>query len=176
LVSSYYTTYSDNGPGWAAYGGATPTVWQYTDALPYNGASCDFNAFKGTVEQFRQLVYGTGVPTPVPAPPPAPWSFSQAPPLALHILQMCAREDPDKPQGQTTNYNEVIWVQRALVAEGLLSDADKRWGRGAFGSLTVAAYEAWQRHLGYSGADADGIPGQTSLSKLAARHGMRVVA
>ena len=30
LVSSDYTGYSDTGPGWAAYGGMTPLIWQYT--------------------------------------------------------------------------------------------------------------------------------------------------
>jgi hypothetical protein len=35
------------------------------------------------------------------------------------------------------------------------------------GSTTLKSkYAAWQRHLGYSGADADGVPGATSLKKL----------
>jgi hypothetical protein len=61
LVSSNYTTYSDSGPGWATYGGCQPVVWQYTDALPYGGGSVDFNAFKGTLDEFKQLVGGTNV-------------------------------------------------------------------------------------------------------------------
>lgn len=35
-----------------------------------------------------------------------------------------------------------------------------------WGSGDVASYAAWQRHLGYSGADANGIPGPTSWAKL----------
>jgi hypothetical protein len=35
-----------------------------------------------------------------------------------------------------------------------------------WGSGDKASYAAWQRHLGYSGADANGIPGSTSWSKL----------
>lgn len=35
-----------------------------------------------------------------------------------------------------------------------------------WGSGDVASYAAWQRHLGYSGADADGTPGPTSWAKL----------
>lgn len=170
LVSSNYTSYSDNGPGWASYGGATPRIWQYTDAQPYGGAPCDFNAFRGTVSELAALVNGGGG-TPAPRPP-----LAGAPPISLHILQMCAHEDPPKPQGQTTNANQVIWVQKALVLEGLLSDSDKRWGRGSFGSMTVSAYAGWQRRLGYSGSAADGIPGQTSLAKLGAKYGFRVVA
>jgi hypothetical protein len=35
-----------------------------------------------------------------------------------------------------------------------------------WGSGDVASYAAWQRHLGYTGADANGIPGATSWAKL----------
>lgn len=50
LVSSAYTSYTDadSGTGWQPYGGVTPAVWQYTDALSFNGYSVDFNAFRGT--------------------------------------------------------------------------------------------------------------------------------
>lgn len=37
-------------------------------------------------------------------------------------------------------------------------------------------YAAWQRNLGYKGSDADGIPGMTSLQKLAAKSNWKVVA
>ena len=56
LVSSDYTTYSDTGPGWTPYGGVTPSVWQYTDKQPYSGQRVDFNAYRGTLEQFRALL------------------------------------------------------------------------------------------------------------------------
>lgn len=171
LVSSSYTAYSDTGPGWAPYGGATPEIWQWTDAQPYGGGSCDFNAFRGTTQQLAARINGAPAPTPPPPPHPAP-----EPTVSLHIVQMCAREDPGKPQGQTTNSLQVMPVQNALVAEGLLSATDKRWGRGSFGSMTVAAYRAWQQRLGYSGSAADGIPGHDSLTKLGAKHGFHVAA
>jgi hypothetical protein len=69
IVSSNYTAYSDNGPGWASYGGVAPAQWQYTDAYPYGGMPVDFNAFKGTAASYRALL--TGV-TPTPAPTPTP--------------------------------------------------------------------------------------------------------
>jgi len=55
LISSQYTTYSDTGPGWAPYGGWTPTIWQYTNAGPLNGRTVDMNAFKGTATELRRL-------------------------------------------------------------------------------------------------------------------------
>ena len=61
LVSSDYTTYSDTGPGWAAYGGMTPIVWQYTSTATLNGVSnVDMNAYKGTVADFQAQATGGG--------------------------------------------------------------------------------------------------------------------
>jgi len=57
LVASAYRAYSDsNWPG--PYGGATPAVWQYTNAQSYGGQSVDFNAFKGTVAQLSAIING----------------------------------------------------------------------------------------------------------------------
>jgi hypothetical protein len=138
----------------------------------------NFSSIIGEVQTQYDAFLRASAPKPSPAPvPPPPRPFiTGAPPISLHILQMCANEDPSKPQGQTTNANQVIWVQRALVLEGLLSDSDPRWGRGAFGSMTKDAYTIWQRRLGYVGADANGVPGQTSLTKLGTKWGFRVVA
>jgi GH25 family lysozyme M1 (1,4-beta-N-acetylmuramidase) len=63
LVSSNYPVhgYSNNGPGWAAYGNPpmVPKIWQYTDTGSFNGKSpIDFNAFKGTIKEFIALVSG----------------------------------------------------------------------------------------------------------------------
>jgi hypothetical protein len=38
------------------------------------------------------------------------------------------------------------------------------------------AWAGWQRSLGYRGADADGIPGETSIRRLASRTGLRYIA
>jgi peptidoglycan hydrolase-like protein with peptidoglycan-binding domain len=57
LVSSDYTGYSDNGPGWAAYGGMTPAIWQYTSSAALNGVSnVDMNAYQGTLADFQSQV------------------------------------------------------------------------------------------------------------------------
>lgn len=64
VVASNYTAYSDSGPGWAPYGGVTPSLWQYTDKQSYGGQSMDFNAYKGTVAELAALINGTAAPTP----------------------------------------------------------------------------------------------------------------
>lgn len=71
LVSSAYTRYTDepSGTGWVGYGGMTPTVWQYSSSVPFNGKNIDFNAYRGahpgnqsatavadTLKQFKSIV------------------------------------------------------------------------------------------------------------------------
>jgi peptidoglycan hydrolase-like protein with peptidoglycan-binding domain len=93
-----------------------------------------------------------------------------SPALALAVVDMemvllAAQLDPPKPdEGLTPGAGTyVLEVEKALNAKGLLSSA---YVDGHFGSSTVSAYAAWQRSLGYSGIDANGIPGPTSLTKL----------
>jgi N-acetylmuramoyl-L-alanine amidase-like protein len=151
--------------------------WVSTDC-PGPWAMRNWTVLVAEIESQYALLKGGSTPAP-PAPPssaPGRPSMVGAPPISLKIVEMCAREDPSRPQGETTNYNQVIWVQNALVLEGFLSETDTRWGRGAFGSMTVAAYRRWQVRLGYTGNDADGIPGQTSLTALGKKWGFRVVA
>lgn len=40
-------------------------------------------------------------------------------------------------------------------------EPDKKWS-----AADKASYSKWQRKLGFSGADADGIPGKTSWDEL----------
>lgn len=100
-----------------------------------------------------------------------PWM--QVSTVSLRIVDMCAKQDPARPQGVTTNFANVYPVEKALAAESLLA---LKYVDGSFGSMTVEAYKLWQQRLGYSGADADGIPGAVSLSKLGAKHSFKVVA
>lgn len=47
----------DNGPGWESYSGAAPVIWQYaSDATIGRQTTCDANAFRGTVDDFRKLI------------------------------------------------------------------------------------------------------------------------
>lgn len=108
----------------------------------------------------------TTQPSPAPAPHPAP----RRPVVDLSLLVAAARSNP-RAAGTPVTYAGVRLLEAALVAEGLLA---KRHADGHYGTTTVAAYAAWQRHLGYSGKAADGIPGKTSLAKLGARHGFDV--
>jgi hypothetical protein len=105
-------------------------------------------------------------PTPTPSPAPAP-----KPSVSLAHIVYAAQHDPQAAQGHTSHKGEVLLVERALKAEGLLSS---QYVDGSFGSKTIAAYAAWQRRT--VPGPYDGIPGKTSLSKLGAKHGFQVVA
>lgn len=93
--------------------------------------------------------------------------------VSLAHVVAAAKADPSAGQGHTTYRTEVLVVERALRAEGLLA---AEWVDGSFGSKTVTAYAALQRRYGYTGTAADGIPGLASLTKLGHAHGFSVRA
>jgi peptidoglycan hydrolase-like protein with peptidoglycan-binding domain len=112
-----------------------------------------------------------GAPRPGDDTETKPGAPTAKPKVSLAHIVYAAGHDPAAAQGHTTHKAEVLLVEKALKAEGLLA---AQYVDGSFGTLTVAAYKAWQKRLGYSGTDADGIPGKTSLAKLAAKHGFTV--
>lgn len=83
----------------------------------------------------------------------------------MEMVLLAAQVDPPKAgTGLTPGAgDDVIEVERALNAKGLLASGVVD---GHYGTSTVSAYAAWQRSLGYSGIDANGIPGRTSLTRL----------
>jgi len=89
-----------------------------------------------------------------------------------HIVE-ASHSNAIGPQGATSHPAEVRIVEAALLAEGLLSATFAK--DGSFGTTTIAAYGQWQRRLGFTGKDADGIPGLETLTRLGSRHGFNVV-
>ncbi|KUO06626.1 N-acetylmuramoyl-L-alanine amidase [Streptomyces caeruleatus] len=102
-----------------------------------------------------------GGSTTVPGPRPV---------IDLSEVIAAALHDPAEA-GTPVSYAGVRAVEKALVAEGLL---DAGHADGHFGGATVTAYAAWQHRCGYTGADANGIPGQVSLDRLGEAHGFDV--
>jgi peptidoglycan hydrolase-like protein with peptidoglycan-binding domain len=90
---------------------------------------------------------------------------SALPAVDMELVLLAAQVDPPKPDtGLTPGASgHVREVEAALNAKGLLSAGAVD---GHFGTSTVSAYAAWQRSLGYTGLDANGIPGPTSLTRL----------
>lgn len=47
----------DSGPGWDAYSGQTPAIWQFTSSATIAGqTTCDANAFRGSLDDLTALV------------------------------------------------------------------------------------------------------------------------
>lgn len=125
--------------------------------------SFDMNTFRADVKKQLAAKPGGGTVTPTPAKPT----------VDLSRLITAAKTDPSAKQGHVTYMAGTNLVEAALVKAGYL--AKTYAGDGSFGSKTVAAYAKWQHHLGYEGADANGIPGPTSLKKLGTQTGLFTV-
>lgn len=53
----------DTGPGWAAYSGQIPAIWQFSSAATIAGqTTCDADAYRGTLTQLADLVTGADMP------------------------------------------------------------------------------------------------------------------
>ncbi|MEU8299661.1 peptidoglycan-binding domain-containing protein [Micromonospora sp. NPDC048909] len=87
------------------------------------------------------------------------------PVVDMEALIKAAQIDPRRADTAITSGSKdsVLQVERALQARGLLAAT---YVDGHFGTSTIAAYAAYQRSLGYSGLDATGLPGPTSLRLL----------
>jgi Glycosyl hydrolases family 25 len=96
---------------------------------------------------------GSGNPTPTPTPGPAPVPA----PRHSTIGGLAYGEGASGPH--------VTAVGRALVAAGFGSHYSKGPGP-QWTEADTLNYADYQRSLGYTGADADGIPGEESLRRL----------
>ena len=63
----YDNSGGDGGEGWNAYGGATPSAWQFTSSASVAGFTVDVNAYKGTD---INVLFGSTPAVVPPAPPP----------------------------------------------------------------------------------------------------------
>lgn len=99
---------------------------------------------------------------------PASAALAALPAVDMEKVLLAAQWDPVKSgTGITSGAGpSVTLVEQALVARGFL---DGQYVDGHFGTVTRTAYAAWQRSLGYSGLDANGLPGKTSLTSLGAQ-------
>lgn len=107
-----------------------------------------------------------------PVTGPSAWSSPPAGAVALPSVNMAAavkaaQIDPRRADDALTPgaRSSVLLVEQALQAKHLL---DKQWVDGYFGTQTVGAYTRYQKSLGFTGLDANGLPGKTSLTELGA--------
>ncbi len=89
------------------------------------------------------------------------------PGVNMEAAVKAAQIDPRRPDNTLTPGAKagVLLVEQALRDLHFL---DAKWVDGYFGTTTVAAYANYQKSLGLTGLDANGLPGKTSLTKLGA--------
>jgi peptidoglycan hydrolase-like protein with peptidoglycan-binding domain len=98
-------------------------------------------------------------------------SASAAVSVDMELVLVAAMVDPQK-SGTGTTLNaaaSVKAVEQALDAKNHLAASAVD---GHYGTSTITAYSAWQKALGYTGLDASGVPGPTSLTKLGSDTGI----
>jgi hypothetical protein len=124
-------------------------------------------------------------PTPTPTPTPEQIIVGKIPksdPPAVVVCEVVpakaapAPKPKPKPVVKLSDLKprqknaSVGTVQAALQKEvGLAKQVSP-----VFNAATKAAYAKWQKKLGYTGADADGLPGAVSLKKLGRKYGFTV--
>lgn len=94
------------------------------------------------------------------------------PVVNLKRVIAAAKRDPALFFNRKTYPRDVLVLQRALYQEGLLV---RKFVNGSYNKKTVIAYSEWQKRLGYTGSDADGIPGLRSLKTLGSKYNFIVV-
>ncbi|MEU3986080.1 N-acetylmuramoyl-L-alanine amidase [Streptomyces sp. NPDC026672] len=123
------------------------------------------------VSRLITLVGGEKAPTS-PTKPATPKPPAKPTVSVVHLNAARAKDIP-AATGHTTYKAEVLVLENALVAEGLLA---KKYADGSFGTLTQDAYDAFRRKVGYKGSAATGSVGLESLKKLAVKHGFTAKA
>ncbi|GAA4914565.1 hypothetical protein LX16_5183 [Stackebrandtia albiflava] len=83
----------------------------------------------------------------------------------MEMVLLAAQVDPRKSgTGITPGCGDhVLRVEQRLNGRGHLNSAQVD---GHYGTSTISGYSAYQRSLGYTGLDANGLPGRTSLTQL----------
>ncbi|MFD0032543.1 GH25 family lysozyme [Streptomyces sp. NPDC127172] len=117
---------------------------------------------------------GTAVTSYRYTPPAKPPATPAATPT-VHLSKLVAARTKDLPAatGHKTNSAEVLIIEEALHAEGLLA---KAYVDGSWGTKTDDAYHAFRIKMGFTGKDATGAPGPSSLKLLAKRHNFKAAA
>lgn len=103
------------------------------------------------------------------------WTSRKIDPAGINMntfranVQKALNAGPVRPTVRLSNLkprnraHDVIQVKRRLRKKGIHSGLVTS---NYFGIGLRRGYKAWQKRLGYTGADADGIPGRESLEKL----------
>ncbi|WP_435613287.1 peptidoglycan-binding protein [Streptomyces sp. bgisy159] len=158
LVARGFGRHYEVGPGPRWSDADTLNYADYQRSLGYSGSDADGVPGETSLRALLGTLPGSSMSAAKPSKPV----------VSLAHLLTARRKDIPARTGHTTYKAEVLVVERALQAEGLLA---AKWVDGSWGTKTDAAYAAWQRRCGYHGSAADGVPGIASLRRLASKRG-----
>lgn len=141
------------------YGWSAKQVIRHLDWSDYKSdpKGIDWKKFQAAVQKL--------IDADKPAPPKPP----AKPKVSLAHLIAAARRDPGAAQGSAVHRAEVKVYEAALVQLGYL---DRDFADGSFGTKTIEATRRLQKHLGYQGAAADGVPGKHSATWAGLKTGL----
>lgn len=140
LVASDYNAYSDSSSGWDAYGGVTPAVLQFSDTFSYGGMQIDFNAYRGTVQQFADLVNGAPA-MPVVVTTPVVQNVSEEEPMQIDPKSVAPYGQAFALTGQT---------KMSLTADGFGAKTSVRFAFWASGGVSVENIDCGGGSLGHT--------------------------
>ena len=119
----YSASGGDAGPGWTAYSGQVPLIWQFTSHAKIGGqTTCDANVFRGTVAQLKSAV----TPKAAPTPPPAGGGT-----MSIQVTVPILKQGDD--DAKLPGYDLITRIQRIV---GVPDD-------GAWGPHTTAGIADW---------------------------------
>lgn len=162
-ASTLYTSAGgDSNPNWAAYGGLTPGIWQFTDSASVAGQKVDANALKAGI--LGQL---SGSTSTAPVAPPAPVTTIIASP-ASHNLFTPLVVDGDYGPASIKAVQLVTYSGHVALCSGAWNVGDRESLQqhlgvtmdGAIGPVTV---KALQKRVG---ATQDGLWGVNTTKAL----------
>lgn len=128
----------DSSPLWAAYGGVTPTMLQFTDAALLGGQRVDCNAFRGSASQLAALL----------STPAAPVPAGSAPKWPGRTLRYSG------PKTAQMHGNDVRTWQTRMALRGWKITAD-----GWYGPASAVVCKAFQSEFHAHGLAVDGLVG-----------------
>lgn len=135
----------------------------------------NYNNICGRFVRSASVIAGFGRPVYASPKPPVPVPPKPVTPAAPYISFKQVVAAANSPQGHVgtsgtpgRSDDDVKRVQDGLAKLGLITFKE----RGEYGPQTRDGYTKFQRSMGYSGADADGVPGNTSIVELGKKSGL----
>lgn len=149
----------DSAPGWQSYGGMTPLLYQYTNQASDGGQALDYNAFRGSLQQFTAYLQ---IPTSTQT---GGTTMGSIPPSIAHHFAGLDLSNDFPPNATFDETTALIWTdgraeaayRQAAINTAKLDQLLARPGAAAPAPVDVVALAAALAPLLHAGATADEV-------------------